>query len=624
MNLMTTRMLQKPLAGIRQRSQSIANGHFEVTADVSVNDELGEATKALSETAQVLQSLTCEVEKIVVATMNGDLSQRGNESRYEGSYQSLLSQINGLAQVFSSLLEALPFPAVLMDNNQEIKFANGRAADVFGLLSDDLCGRKCAEVLGADVCGSENCPGKIVNDTNNIASALTMIGDVHYELINTPFIDSEGQLIGQMEILVDQTKIRKAQFDAEAAYQRAEEEAAKVEKHLIEAEKQAQCQKEIATQADEQAKAVQRQVALAEKVSQYQEREVEKLVASLSRLAVGDLSIEIDEPEYDEDTESIAMMYQMINMSLSNSVRAINSYIEEITRTLSEMAEKDFTGEVEGLFMGDFVSLKDSINHILEQMNRVLSEIQSASAQVESGTEQIADASSSLAQGSSEQASSIQEISATITEVAAQTKQNAINANKANELSEKARQEAQNGNQQMHEMLAAMDQISESSQGIARIIKVIDDIAFQTNILSLNAAVEAARAGEHGKGFAVVAEEVRSLAARSAQAARETTELIESSVRTVEEGNKMAKIAAESLESIVSGVANAVDIVGLIAQASNEQATAINEINIGVDQIAEVTQKNTATAEESASASQQIASQAQLLEGMISDFRLKN
>jgi methyl-accepting chemotaxis protein len=302
--------------------------------------------------------------------------------------------------------------------------------------------------------------------------------------------------------------------------------------------------------------------------------------------------------------------------------KTLQGYIEELSDVLANLADKDFTGGIERDYLGDFAKLKDSINVIIGNFNVTLSEINSAVEQVDTGIEQIAATSQTLSQGAAEQASSVEEISATISEVAENTKQNASNANLANELSMRVKSDAQRGNDQMVEMLTAMNDMKESSKNISKIIKVIDDIAFQTNILALNAAVEAARAGAHGKGFAVVAEEVRSLAARSAKAADETTVLIDSSIRKVDDGSKIANDTADALHQIVNSVSDAADIVGKIAEASVQQAGAITQIDSGINQISRVTQTNSATAEESAAASEEMAGQAQLLKGMVNDFKL--
>lgn len=210
-----------------------------------------------------------------------------------------------------------------------------------------------------------------------------------------------------------------------------------------------------------------------------------------------------------------------------------------------------------------------------------------------------------------------------IEEVSSKTRINADNANHANDLTEKAKVYAVTGNTHMQDMLKAMDEINVSSNNINKIIKVIDDIAFQTNILALNAAVEAARAGQHGKGFAVVAEEVRTLAGRSADATKETTTLIEDSIKKVEAGAKIAKDTADSLGKIVDGVESVSNLVSDIKIASNEQAAAIDQINQGIIQVSDVVQKNSSTSEESASASEELSSQEEMLKQMVSKFKLK-
>lgn len=312
-----------------------------------------------------------------------------------------------------------------------------------------------------------------------------------------------------------------------------------------------------------------------------------------------------------------------IKNAINTTIRAISGYIKETADILNKMADGNLDIQMTSDFKGDFVSMKNAINNILDSLNEVLGEINMASEQVATGSQQVAQSSQALSHGSTIQASSIQEITASMTEISEQTKENAINASKANDFSNSAKDAAGKGNEQMVEMVSAMRDINESSTNISKIISVIDDIAFQTNILALNAAVEAARAGQHGKGFAVVAEEVRNLAARSANAAKETTAMIENSVKKVDKGMNIAEDTAKALVDIVAGVSKAADLVADIAYASNEQATAISQINEGIFQVSQVTQNNTATAEESAAASEEMTSQAQMLKEMVSRFRLR-
>ncbi|MBP2627659.1 MAG: chemotaxis protein [Firmicutes bacterium] len=307
----------------------------------------------------------------------------------------------------------------------------------------------------------------------------------------------------------------------------------------------------------------------------------------------------------------------------NKTLDAIGEPIKEATEVLGEMAEGNLCVEMQGDYKGSYALIKNSLNNTIQSFIDLLGNINEATDQVTSGSRQVSDGSQALSQGATEQASSVEQLTVSISQVATQTKDNAIHANQANELALKAKEDAEQGNLQMNKMLKSMEEINESSSKISKIIKVIDEIAFQTNILALNAAVEAARAGQHGKGFAVVAEEVRNLAARSANAAKETTALIEGSVKNVEDGTQTANGTAKALEEIVNGVARAASLVGDIASASNEQATAIAQINKGVEQVAQVIQTNSATAEESAAASEELSGQADMLKEMISKFRLQ-
>ncbi|MCX7710179.1 MAG: methyl-accepting chemotaxis protein [Clostridia bacterium] len=312
-----------------------------------------------------------------------------------------------------------------------------------------------------------------------------------------------------------------------------------------------------------------------------------------------------------------------IKEALNHTTETISSYIDEISQILTEMADGNMTGNVSRDYVGDFYQIKNSLNQIIDAFNRVLNDINTAAQQVASGARQVSDSSQMLSQGATEQASSVEELTASLEEISSQTKQNALNANQASEMALTAKEDAVNGNERMKEMLKAMNDIHDASSSISKIIKVIDEIAFQTNILALNAAVEAARAGQHGKGFAVVAEEVRNLAARSANAAKETTVLIEGSIKKTETGTKIANETADALSKMVEVVTNAASLVREIATASNEQALGIAQVNQGIMQVSQVVQTNSATSEEGAAASEELSSQAELLKDLVGRFRLK-
>jgi methyl-accepting chemotaxis protein len=315
--------------------------------------------------------------------------------------------------------------------------------------------------------------------------------------------------------------------------------------------------------------------------------------------------------------------WKPVMQGINDIIDAIVEPISELRGKLEKAASGDLTAYVTGDYKGDHQLLKNALNDTLDSLNDILGQVSTASDQVASGARQVSDSSQALSQGATEQASSLEEITASMTEMAGQTKQNAENATQANQLATASRANAEKGNQLMQEMVKAMADIDESSQSISKIIKAIDEIAFQTNLLALNAAVEAARAGVHGKGFAVVAEEVRNLAARSAKAAKETTEMIEGSIKKVNLGSDIAKKTAEALVEIVSGVGKVTDLVGEIAAASNEQAQGIGQVNQGLTQLDQVTQQNTSSAEESAAASEELSGQANQLKQTISRFKLR-
>lgn len=345
---------------------------------------------------------------------------------------------------------------------------------------------------------------------------------------------------------------------------------------------------------------------------------IEEIENAAVQMAEGHLDVEVSYESKDE--------LGILSDNIRHLAGTLRSIISDESHMLREMASGNFTvmsGAVD-YYVGDFADILESVRTIRGNLSDTLSQVNQSADQVASGSVQVSDGSQALSQGATEQASSVEELAATITEISSQVKDNAHNAEQASQAAERVGGEMAESNQKMQEMIGAMEDISKSSSEIGKIIKTIEDIAFQTNILALNAAVEAARAGAAGKGFAVVADEVRSLASKSAEASKNTSILIENSLQAVERGTSIAGETAEALTHAVEGAQNITSIVSKISTASNEQAQAIAQVTEGVDQISSVVQTNSATAQQSAAASEELSDQAQILKDFVSRFRIKD
>ncbi len=347
-------------------------------------------------------------------------------------------------------------------------------------------------------------------------------------------------------------------------------------------------------------------------------RSISKPVGELDnvakKIAEGDLDQNITYKSKDE----IGTLSVNFNKTVGR-LRNYVSYIDEISSVLRQIAGGNLVFDLTLNYEGEFAKVKQALEEISLSLNDTLGQINQAADQVSSGSDQVSSGAQALSQGATEQASSIEELAATINEISTQVKDTAANANAVRQQTDQTGEQVATSNEQMQEMIAAMTEISDKSGQISRIIKTIEDIAFQTNILALNAA----RAGEAGKGFAVVADEVRNLASKSSEASKSTAALIEGTVQAVEKGTEIANATAESLFAVVESTKGVVSSVDKIASAADQQAESIAQVTQGIDQISSVVQTNSATAEESAAASEELSSQAQVMKGLVGRFTLR-
>ncbi|PKM74839.1 MAG: methyl-accepting chemotaxis protein [Firmicutes bacterium HGW-Firmicutes-17] len=590
------------------------------------------------------------------------------ETDLSGDYKNAIEQVNlametvsNQSDFFQAILDAMPYRVTVVNTDSQITFLNKALGDLMKKTGtaerrEDMYGRACSE-CNLQMCKTENCGVTAFKKTGRVEYPFEF-RDRYYRMDTTAVINKKGETIGYLETSHDTTpsesvahftkkevlrleenleRLTAGNLDFNIAIQKPNEytnatyeQFMTIENNLIRVKDsisdliedatqltRAAIQGELEIRADETRfggawqKLIKGMNGILEKISQ----PINEVAATMDEMSEGNLNA------------TVMGTYQGSFDALKTSVNTMGSRFKTVVTEISAVTEEIGNGNLSiddmRVYRGDFNAISISLNTIIKKLNSLMSDINNAAEQVNAGADQISDSSQSLAQGSTEQASSIQELTASITEIADQTKNNAVNANKARDLATEVAENADKGNHQMTEMQRSMVDINKSSDDISKIIKVIDDIAFQTNILALNAAVEAARAGQHGKGFAVVAEEVRTLAARSADAAKETTGLIEGSISKVQEGTKIADETAAALDEIVTGIGQVTSLIGNIATASNEQATGIAQINMGVEQVAQVVQQNSATAEQSAAASEELSGQSVLLKQMIDQFQLR-
>jgi methyl-accepting chemotaxis protein len=612
-----------PLRTALRYIQEMADGGNLEVLENHYKGEYGVLIDNLNMVRVSLYTLLGESQMLTKAAENGDLSYRADLSKLKGGYAEIVS---GMNQALDAVIGPLQIAADYME-----KIGKGEIPEQitdtyygdFDRIKESINGS--IRGLGALVEGNEILSRMSLNDfTGKIDGKYLGIYDEISQSINTVSytINQVISIINNVSVgnLINLDQLKETgQYSEKDTLTPSLAMMIENIKLLVEETKKlsnAAVKGELQTRADvdkfrgEYAVAVQ---GINDTLNAVIDP-IEEASSVLKEMAKGNLKASM--------TGSYQGEFAVLKESLNETIENIATYVSEIDMVLSEIGNGNLEISITADYKGDFIEIKDSLNNIILTLNQVLGDISDSAEQVASGARQVSDGSQALSQGSTEQASSIQQLTASIAEIASQTKENAVKANEVYQLAQGAKEGGAKGNESMREMLASMAEINQSSADIQKIIKVIDDIAFQTNILALNAAVEAARAGQHGKGFAVVAEEVRNLAARSADAARETTELIEGSISKVQNGTRIANETAVALKEIADGAVISASKLSEISNASNEQATGISQINMGIEQVSGVTQNNSATAEESAAASEQLSSQAELLKEMVSRFKL--
>lgn len=335
-----------------------------------------------------------------------------------------------------------------------------------------------------------------------------------------------------------------------------------------------------------------------------------------AELAKGNLDIDVKKLYEDEIGE--------MTDSFVEAMGLIRTYIKELSYALTEIAGGNFNVTTKADFRGEFKALSEAIEKITDELSTTMSQISEASEQVALGSSQMSDSAQALAEGATDQAGAVEELTATIQNITENVIANSENATKSYQSAMEFEQEAEAGNENIIQLNHAMESINATSKEIANIISEIEDIASQTNLLSLNASIEAARAGEAGRGFAVVADQIGKLASDSANSAVNTKRLIENSIQEIEKGNEITEKTTKAIEAVIEGIRQLAISTKEISESSDAQAETMKQLEMGVEQISEVIQSNSASAEETSATSEELSAQSEALKGLVEQFKLKN
>jgi methyl-accepting chemotaxis protein len=519
----------------------IASGEVD---KLSIDDKNGEDELAINinRLSKTIQSLSISAESASFAVLMGSLDYQLDTEHSEGKYKEILSGINNIISSFDSHLSKMPISIFTVDYDKQVHFANEHSSKY----SKDFIGKSADDIFNFNYEDLDYLEDTLqLGNSHNVhvTAVPERIEDTAYlQLITTPLQTEDGMIVGALVIAIDETEVKR------------------IENRL-------------------------------QKQSDYQTQKIDQLIINISKLSQGDFNMEFTPIESDEDTEEVKSTFEIIEKTLVYSISLINTYVQTITSSLEKLAKGNLDVEIDIDFVGDFASIKDSLKDIIISMNDLAFSIRQSANNVMIGANNQTKDAEELSNGTTAQASAIEEISATVTEVSAQVVESSKQIEEVTEYAKLNRENALMSDHRMRKLEDSMDDINKATEQIQSVLKLINDIAFQTNILSLNAAVEAARAGVHGKGFAVIAEDVRNLALKSSDAANETEEMIKKVLDHVQEGMKNAKDTAQSMKEIFNGAKKVNKLAKAIKLNSAEQTTAIGQIDVSLDQISKVVQE---------------------------------